>query len=291
MDSKKPISNSDIFGSIGRREFVTKATLAGAVLAVGASAWAGSYTPEGNAQDSKTPHKGDQKMTKRHLGDLEVSAIGAGCMSISANYGPPADIDQGIHTLRTAFENGVTFYDTAEVYGPYTNEELVGKALKPFRDQVKIASKFGFAIDGTIALNSRPDHIKKVVEESLKRLQTDRIDLYYQHRVDPNVPIEDVAGAIKDLIAQGKILHFGLSEASAKTIRRAHAVQPVSAIQTEYSFFHRDAQRRPRRLPGTGNRFRSMGSARRGLSDRKNGRTYQVRFRDRFPRDLPSHVS
>jgi len=288
---KKPISNSDVFGSIGRREFVTKATLAGAVLAGGASAWAGSYTPEGNAQDSKTPHKGDQKMTKRHLGDLEVSAIGAGCMSISANYGPPADIDQGIHTLRTAFENGVTFYDTAEVYGPYTNEELVGKALKPFRDQVKIASKFGFAIDGTIALNSRPEHIKKVVEESLKRLQTDRIDLYYQHRVDPNVPIEDVAGAIKDLIAQGKILHFGLSEASAKTIRRAHAVQPVSAIQTEYSFFHRDAQRRARRLPGTGNRFRSMGSARRGLSDRKNGRTYQVRFQDRFPRDIPSHVS
>lgn len=242
MDSKKPVSNADVFGSIGRRQFVTKATLAGAVLAVGASAWAGSSTPAGYTQDSKTPRKRNLKMTKRHLGDLEVSAIGAGCMSISANYGPPADIDQGIHTLRTAFENGVTFYDTAEVYGPYTNEELVGKALKPFRDQVKIASKFGFAIDGTIALDSRPEHIKKVVEESLKRLQTDRIDLYYQHRVDPNVPIEDVAGAIKDLIAEGKILHFGLSEASAKTIRRAHAVQPVSAIQTEYSFFHRDPE-------------------------------------------------
>ena len=181
-------------------------------------------------------------MSKRHLGNLEVSAIGAGCMSISANYGPPADIDQGIHTLQTAFDKGVTFFDTAEVYGPYTNEELVGKALKPFRDQVKIASKFGFAIDGTIGLDSRPEHIKTVVEESLKRLQTDRIDLYYQHRVDPNVPIEEVAGAIKDLIAEGKILHFGLSEASAKTIRRAHAVQPVSAIQTEYSFFHRDPE-------------------------------------------------
>ncbi|KPU60429.1 aldo/keto reductase family protein [Pseudomonas fluorescens] len=181
-------------------------------------------------------------MLNRHLGALQVSSIGAGCMSISANYGPPADIDQGIKTLRTAFEKGVTFFDTAEVYGPYTNEELVGKALKPFRDQVVIASKFGFAIDGTIALNSRPEHIKKVVEESLKRLQTDRIDLYYQHRVDPNVPIEEVAGAIKDLIAQGKILHFGLSEASAKTIRRAHAVQLVSAIQSEYSFFCRDPE-------------------------------------------------
>ena len=242
MDSKKPLSSSDLFGSIGRRAFVTKASLAGAAMALGASAWAGSSGPQGTVQGSNTPHKGNLKMTKRYLGGLEVSAIGAGCMSISANYGPPADINQGIHTLRTAFENGVTFYDTAEVYGPYTNEELVGKALKPFRDQVKIASKFGFAIDGTIALNSRPEHIRKVVEESLKRLQTDRIDLYYQHRVDPNVPIEDVAGAIKDLIAEGKILHFGLSEASAKTIRRAHAVQAVTAIQTEYSFFHRDPE-------------------------------------------------
>ncbi|SDR91874.1 Predicted oxidoreductase [Pseudomonas prosekii] len=182
-------------------------------------------------------------MNKRHLGNLQVSAIGAGCMSISANYGPPADIEQGIHTLRTAFEQGVTFFDTAEVYGPYTNEELLGKALKPFRDQVKIASKFGFAIDGTIGLDSRPQHIRKVVEQSLKRLQTDRIDLYYQHRVDPNVPIEDVAGTIKDLIAEGKVVHFGLSEASAKTLRRAHAVQPVTAIQSEYSFFCRDPER------------------------------------------------
>ena len=246
MESDKPVLalGSDFVKSLGRREFVTKAALASAALAVGASAWAGSSTPSTAIHTpNDTPlSRGTGKMVKRYLGDLQVSAMGAGCMSISANYGPPADIGQGINTLRTAFEKGVTFFDTAEVYGPYTNEELVGKALKPIRDQVVIASKFGFAIDGTIALNSRPEHIKKVVEESLKRLQTDRIDLYYQHRVDPNVPIEEVAGAIKDLIEEGKILHFGLSEASAKTIRRAHAVQPVSAIQTEYSFWTRDPE-------------------------------------------------
>jgi aryl-alcohol dehydrogenase-like predicted oxidoreductase len=244
MNSDKPTSTSTppFIKSIGRREFVTKTVIAGAAMAVGASSWAGSSSIPAQSSNAN-PNSGEPlNMLKRHLGDLQVSAIGAGCMSISANYGPPADIDQGIKTLRTAFEKGVTFFDTAEVYGPYTNEELVGKALKPFRDQVVIACKFGFAIDGTIALNSRPEHIKKVVEESLKRLQTDRIDLYYQHRVDPNVPIEEVAGAIKDLIAQGKILHFGLSEASAKTIRRAHAVQPVSAIQSEYSFFCRDPE-------------------------------------------------
>jgi len=242
MDSDKPVTGSDFSPSPGRREFLAKAALTGAALVVGASVWAGSSVPPTAVQNSQKPSGGTGNMSKRHLGNLEVSAIGAGCMSISANYGPPADIDQGIHTLRTAFDKGVTFFDTAEVYGPYTNEELVGKALKPFRDQVKIATKFGFAIDGTIGLNSRPEHIKKVVEESLKRLQTDRIDLYYQHRVDPNVPIEEVAGAIKDLIAEGKILHFGLSEASARTIRRAHAVQRVSAIQTEYSFLHRDPE-------------------------------------------------
>lgn len=242
MDSDKPVTGSDFFTSLGRREFMTKAALTGAALVSGASTWAGSPVAPTAIENLQRPFGGKEKMGKRRLGNLEVSAIGAGCMSISANYGPPADIGQGIHTLRTAFENGVTFFDTAEVYGPFTNEELVGKALKPFRDQVKIASKFGFAIDGTIGLNSRPEHIKKVVEESLKRLQTDRIDLYYQHRVDPSVPIEEVAGVIKDLIAEGKILHFGLSEASARTIRRAHAVQPVSAIQTEYSFFHRDPE-------------------------------------------------
>jgi len=168
-------------------------------------------------------------------------------MSISANYGPPADKNQGIKVIREAYEKGVTFFDTAEVYGPFTNEELVGEALAPFRDKVAIATKFGFEFDAsgkaTGGLNSRPEHIKKVVEASLKRLKTDRIDLYYQHRVDPAVPIEDVAGAIKDLIKAGKVLHFGLSEASAKTIRRAHAVQPVTAIQTEYSLMERSPER------------------------------------------------
>ena len=163
-------------------------------------------------------------------------------MSISANYGPPADRNQGITVIREAHEKGVTFFDTAEVYGPYTSEELVGEALAPFRDSVRIASKFGFDIEAG-GLNSRPDHIKRVVEGSLKRLRTDRIDLYYQHRVDPAVPIEDVAGAVKDLIKQGKVLRFGLSEASAKTIRRAHAVQPVTAVQTEYSLMERDPER------------------------------------------------
>ena len=181
-------------------------------------------------------------MQKRNLGNLKVSAIGFGCMSISANYGPAADRSQGIEVIRAAHDKGVTFFDTAEVYGPYTNEELVGEALAPFRDKVVIATKFGFKIDGSIGLNSRPEHIKKVVEESLRRLKTDRIDLYYQHRVDPEVPIEDVAGAIKDLIKEGKVLHFGLSEASARTIRRAHVVQPVAAIQTEYSLWTRDPE-------------------------------------------------
>ena len=181
-------------------------------------------------------------MKQRKLGTMEVSELGAGCMSISANYGPSAPKDQGIATIRAAFENGVNFFDTAEVYGPYANEELVGEALQPFRARVRIATKFGFAIDGTIGLNSRPEHIRKVVEESLKRLRTDRIDLYYQHRVDPSVPIEEVAGTIKDLIEKGKVLHFGLSEASVKTIRRAHAVQPVTAVQSEYSMWTRDVE-------------------------------------------------
>lgn len=163
-------------------------------------------------------------------------------MSISANYGPPADRNQGIQVLRTAYEKGVTFFDTAEVYGPYTNEELVGEALAPFRDQVVIASKFGFDLAGSAGLNSRPEHIRQVVEASLKRLKTDRIDLYYQHRVDPTVPIEEVAGALKDLIQAGKVLHFGLSEASAATIRRAHAVHPVTAIQSEYSLLERSPE-------------------------------------------------
>src|SRR6202453_592494 len=181
-------------------------------------------------------------MKKRKLGKLEVSELGFGCMSISANYGPAADRNQGIEVIRAAHDKGVTFFDTAEVYGPYTNEDLVGEALPPIRDKVAIATKFGFDNENGGTLNSQPKDIRKVVQESLKRLRTDRIDLYYQHRVDPQVPIEDVAAAIRDLINAGKVLHFGLSEASAKTIRRAHAIQPVSAVQTEYSLMKRDVE-------------------------------------------------
>jgi aryl-alcohol dehydrogenase-like predicted oxidoreductase len=172
---------------------------------------------------------------------LRCSRAGPFIFSGNYNYGPPADRNQGIKVIRTAHEKGVTFFDTAEVYGPYTNEELVGEALAPIRDKVVIATKFGFDLEAG-GLNSRPEHIKKVVEGSLKRLKTDRIDLYYQHRVDPKTPIEDVAGAIKELIKEGKVLHFGLSEASAKTIRRAHAVQPVTAIQSEYSVMERSPE-------------------------------------------------
>ncbi len=182
-----------------------------------------------HAQAIDTKLNGSTSMKQRKLGTMTVSELGAGCMSISANYGPPAPKEQGLRAIRTAFENGVTFFDTAEVYGPFTNEELVGEALQPVRDQVKIATKFGYAIDGTAALNSRPEHIKKVVEQSLKRLRTDRIDLYYQHRVDPKVPIEDVAGAVKELIKQGKVLHFGLSTA----VSYPHAAGESSLIRTE----------------------------------------------------------
>jgi aryl-alcohol dehydrogenase-like predicted oxidoreductase len=180
---------------------------------------------------------------KRKLGKsgLEVSAIGLGCMGMSYGFGPASDKQEMISVIRDAVEHGVTFFDTAEVYGPYTNEELVGEALLPFRDQVVIATKFGFNIqDGKQAgMNSRPEHIKTVVEGSLKRLKVEAIDLYYQHRVDPDVPIEEVAGALKDLIQEGKVKHWGLSEAGVKTIRRAHAVQPLTAVQSEYSLWWR----------------------------------------------------
>ena len=176
-------------------------------------------------------------MQKRKLGksNLEVSAMGLGCMGMSFGYGPAVDKQQGISLIRAAVERGVTFFDTAEIYGPYTNEELVGEALAPFRDQVVIATKFGFNIENgkQAGLDSRPKHIKQVAEASLKRLKTDAIDLFYQHRVDPNVPMEDVAGAVKDLIQQGKVKHFGLSEAGVESIRRAHKVQPVTALQSE----------------------------------------------------------
>jgi aryl-alcohol dehydrogenase-like predicted oxidoreductase len=185
-------------------------------------------------------------MQKRKLGksNLEVSAIGLGCMGLSYGYGPAVSKQDGISLIRAAYERGVTFFDTAEAYGPFTNEELVGEAVAPFRKQVVIATKFGFAHDpnGGLKMNvmgSRPEHVKQVAEESLKRLKTDVIDLFYQHRVDTNVPIEDTAGAVKDLVRQGKVKHFGLSEAGAQTIRRAHAVQPVTALQNEYSLWWR----------------------------------------------------
>jgi aryl-alcohol dehydrogenase-like predicted oxidoreductase len=190
-------------------------------------------------------------MQKRKLGksNLEVSALGLGCMGMSFSYGPPKDKQEMIALLRTAVERGVTFFDTAEVYGPFTNEELVGEALAPLRKQVVIATKFGFDLSGTDnrpgvpGLNSRPEHVKQAVEGSLRRLKVETIDLLYQHRVDPNVPIEDVAGAVKDLIQQGKVKHFGLSEAGVQTIRRAHAVQPLTALQSEYSLWTRTPEK------------------------------------------------
>jgi len=187
-------------------------------------------------------------METRQLGktNLEVSAIGLGCMGLSFGLGPAVDKHQGVSLIRAAVERGVTFFDTAEVYGPFTNEELVGEALAPFRGEVVIATKFGFKIDRTsgkqIGLDSRPEHIKSVADASLQRLRTDVIDLFYQHRVDPDVPIEEVAGAVKQLIQQGKVKHFGLSEAGVRTIRRAHAVQPVTALQSEYSLWWREPE-------------------------------------------------
>ena len=186
-------------------------------------------------------------MQKRMLGKsgLEVSALGFGCMGISSGYGPAASREDGIAIIRAAVDGGVTFFDTAEVYGPFTNEAVVGEALEPVRDQVVIATKFGFKLEGgkQAGLDSRPAHIREVADASLTRLKTDRIDLFYQHRVDPDVPIEDVAGAVKDLIREGKVKHFGLSEAGAQTIRRAHAVQPVTALQSEYSLWWREPER------------------------------------------------
>jgi aryl-alcohol dehydrogenase-like predicted oxidoreductase len=188
-------------------------------------------------------------MQKRTLGnsDLEVSALGLGCMGMSYGYGPAADEQEMISLIRSAVDRGVTFFDTAEAYGPFTNEELVGEALAPFRGQVVIATKFGFKLDpsaerGLGGLDSRPEHIKQVAEDSLKRLEAETIDLFYQHRVDPDVPIEDVAGTVKDLVQEGKVRHFGLSEAGAQTIRRAHAIQPVAAVQSEYSLWWRNPE-------------------------------------------------
>lgn len=183
-------------------------------------------------------------MQKRKLGNLEVSALGFGCMGLSFGYGPATEKEQGIAVIRAAFNRGVTFFDTAEVYGPFTNEELVGEALEPFRKQAVIATKFGFEEGNPPkGLNSRPERIRQVADASLKRLRTDVIDLFYQHRVDPNVPIEEVAGTVKELIQKGKVKHFGLSEAGAQTIRRAHAVEPVAALQSEYSLWWREPEK------------------------------------------------
>ena len=219
-------------------------------------------------------------MLKRKLGrsGLEVSAIGLGCMGLSHAYGPAVDKQSGIALIRAAVDRGVTLFDTAEAYGPFANEELVGEALAPMREQVVIATKFGFDIDletgaRSGGVNSRPDHIKAVAEASLKRLKTDVIDLFYQHRVDPAVPIEDVAGAVKDLIGAGKVRHFGLSEASAKTIRRAHAVQPVTAVQSEYSLWWREPGKGdPADAGRTRDRLRSVQPARHRLPHRQDGR-------------------
>ena len=202
-------------------------------------------------------------MQKRKLGnDLEVSALGLGCMGMSFAYSPTADKQEMIALIRKAVERGVTFFDTAEVYGPFTNEELVGEALAPFPGQVVIATKFGFKLDPsgqTGGQDSRPEHIKQSAEGSLKRLKVEAIDLYYQHRVDPDVPIEDVAGAVKDLIQEGKVKHFGLSEAGVQTIRRAHAVQPVTAVQSEYSLWWRNPEEEVLpTLRGTRYRFRAL---------------------------------
>lgn len=226
-----------------RRGFLKAASVAaaGAALPIGAA----SSAMPAMAQTAQRGGDSGQAYTMRtrKLGSLEVSELGFGCMSNSpGHYGPGVDRAQSLRVIRDAYERGITFFDTAEVYGPYVNEELVAEALGPVRNHVAIATKFGFRIDGTNGLDSRPERIRRVVEESLRRLKTDRIDLYYQHRVDLTVPIEDVAGTIKDLIRQGKVLHFGLSEASARTIRRAHAVQPVAAIQTEYSIMERSVE-------------------------------------------------
>ena len=224
-----------------RRRFLmaTGMTAAAAAMPLGAV----SLALPTSARAAESSPRQTCTIGQRKLGGLAVSELGFGCMSLSGNYGPPTDKAHGIRVIRDAFDRGIRFFDTAEVYGPYTNEELVGEALAPVREQVAIATKFGFAIDGTNGLDSRPERIRRVVEESLKRLKTDRIDLYYQHRVDLTVPIEDVAGTVKDLVQQGKVLHFGLSEPSARTIRRAHAVLPVAAIQTEYSLMERSVER------------------------------------------------
>ena len=232
-----------------RRNFLKTAS-SFALLAAGATtgvsrvfAETPSSSLSGNLLDANTPNT-DNTMEYRKLGELDVSAIGLGCLPMVGYYGGKYDKKDMIALIRRAYDKGITFFDTAEVYGPYTSEEWVGEALAPFRDKVKIGTKFGFGVEEKqpTAINSRPDHIRRAVEGSLKRLHTDHIDLLYQHRVDPNVPMEEVAGTVKDLMREGKVLHWGLSEASARSIRRAHAVCPLSAVQSEYAIWWREPE-------------------------------------------------
>lgn len=231
---------------VSRRDFLAQAALVGAGLTLGTSWAAAQEQAKGNTAKTNQRNTSSSGLSERRkLGPLEVSGLGLGCMNVAWAYGPPVDRKTAILLIRAGYDQGVTFFDTAEIYGPFISEELVGEALQPVRDKVVIATKFGFdlAPDGTRrGLNSRPEHIKEAVEGSLKHLRTDRIDLLYQHRVDPNVPIEDVAGAVKDLIQEGKVKHFGLSEAGPVTLRRAHKVQPVTAVQNEYSLWTRDSE-------------------------------------------------
>src|ERR1700686_4944951 len=242
VSSDKPARNIDEFLSTAR---VSLAGLLSEIQQPKLCGW-GTPPPPDDGNDSRATSERRNTMQKRKLGNsgLEVSAIGLGCMGLSFGYGPATEKSEGIALIRAAFEKGVTFFDTAECYGPFINEELVGEATAPFRDQVVIATKFGFQDgDSKKPLDSRPERIRAVAEASLKRLKTDRIDLFYQHRVDPNVPIEDVDGTVKDLIQEGKVKHFGMSEAGAQSIRRAHAVQPVTALQSEYSLWWREPER------------------------------------------------
>src|SRR5688572_19012823 len=233
VKSEKPESAGS-----GRRDFIAKTIFAGAGLAA-----LGGIQNQASAQSTRSDQSNAPKTItgRRKLGSLEVSPIGLGCMSLIGVYNPPVDKNHAISVIRAAYERGVTFFDTAENYGPFMSEEFVGEALAPFKGKVVIASKFGFAFEGTRSTgrNSRPENIRRAVEGSLKRLRVDAIDLYYQHRADPNVPVEDVAGTVKELIQSGKIKNFGLSEMSPQTIRRAHAVQPVAAVQSEYSLMER----------------------------------------------------
>ena len=230
--------------TLGRRQFLAGGLALGAAALLSHSMNGMAYAADTNAAPDTQGLRQDKQMEHRKLGSLEVSAIGLGCLPMVGYYGGNYEKKDMVALISRAFERGVTFFDTAEVYGPYTSEEWVGEALAPVRNQVKIATKFGFGVEEKqpTALNSRPGHIRRAVEGSLKRLRTDHIDLLYQHRVDPQVPMEDVAGTVKDLIQEGKVLHFGLSEASANSIRRAHAVQPVSAVQSEYSLLWREPE-------------------------------------------------